>query len=225
MKAVAQLLIKRSPEFIILALSSLIAFGMYLGRVYFAESRYYLFLSWNLFLAWIPYLIAMWLEIKLERPKWLTAAGLMGWLLFFPNAPYILTDLFHLRPRNGSPLWLDLIVLLAFAWTGLILGLSSLRKIQLNYFDRLGHIWGRVITLAIIFLTSFGVYLGRYLRWNSWDVVSNPLGLLEDIFVRVIFPHEYLRSTGFTICFGLFLVMAYLMYIVRNSSLMPEKNI
>ncbi|MDX2250638.1 MAG: DUF1361 domain-containing protein [Bacteroidia bacterium] len=216
MNTVSLLWKNRSSEFTILTLSSILAFVIFLVRVSISGNKYFLFLSWNLFLAWIPYLIAFWLVRRTDRSKWVVAAGITGWLLFFPNSPYILTDLFHLRPRNASPLWLDLIVLLSFAWTGLLLGMSSLRKIQLAYFDRLGHVWGRVITVFILFLTSFGVYLGRYLRWNSWDILSNPLGLLNDIVMRIIHPLEYSRSTGFTVIFGVFLLMAYLTYIVRN---------
>lgn len=216
MNTVSLLWKNRSSEFSILALSSILAFCIFLVRVYVSGNKYFLFLSWNLFLAWIPYLIAYWVTQNHKRPTWITAAGIIGWLLFFPNAPYILTDLFHLRPRTASPLWLDLTVLLSFAWTGLWLGMSSLRKIQLTFFDRLGHWEGRITTLAVLFLTSFGVYLGRYLRWNSWDIISNPLGLINDIFQRIIHPLEYSRSTGFTIVFGLFLTIAYLTYIVRH---------
>ncbi|MEZ4772287.1 MAG: DUF1361 domain-containing protein [Bacteroidia bacterium] len=216
MNTVSLLWKNRSSEFSVLALSSILAFCIFLVRVYISGNKYFLFLSWNLFLAWIPFLIAHWVTQRNDRPTWITAAGIIGWLLFFPNAPYILTDLFHLHQRHASPLWLDLTVLLAFAWTGLWLGMSSLRKIQLAYFDQLGHIQGRIVTVCVIFLTSFGVYLGRYLRWNSWDIISNPMGLINDILMRIIHPLEYSRSTGFTIVFGLFLTIAYLTYIVRH---------
>ncbi|MEZ4825742.1 MAG: DUF1361 domain-containing protein [Bacteroidia bacterium] len=215
MNTVSLLWKNRSSEFNSLALASILAFFIFLLRVGITGNKYFLFLSWNLFLAWIPYMIASWLTWRNDRPAWVTALGITGWLLFFPNAPYILTDLFHLRPRSASPLWLDLTVLLSFAWTGMWLGMSSLRKIQLAFFDRLGHWEGRMVTAAVLFLTSFGVYLGRYLRWNSWDIISNPMGLFNDIFQRIIHPLEYSRSTGFTLVFGLFMLMAYLTYIAR----------
>jgi uncharacterized membrane protein len=131
------------------------------------------------------------------------------WLLFFPNAPYILTDLIHLEGMKDASLWFDLILILSFAWTGLLFGLLSLMDIEklLNQFfsKKLVHF----IVIVLLFVGSFGVYLGRFLRWNSWDIISDPFGLFFDIGHRVLNPFQFAKTWGMTIFMGIFLNMVY----------------
>src|SRR5215467_2885756 len=117
-----------------LLFATLVCGGLIVLRVAYAHNQYYSWLVWNLFLAWIPALSALLiynLRRKKTRWRWLiiTACGVC-WLIFFPNAPYLLTDLIHLQPRPDAPFWFDLIVLVAFAWTGLGLGVVSLVLMQ-----------------------------------------------------------------------------------------------
>ncbi len=118
------------------------------------------------------------------------------WILFFPNSPYILTDLFHLKMRDSIPVWYDLIVILSYAWTGLICGFISLHDIEklLSENGKKRMVTG--IVVLFLFMSSFGVYLGRFLRWNSWDVFNDPSGLLGDIIIRFINPTEYSGTWG-----------------------------
>jgi uncharacterized membrane protein len=131
------------------------------------------------------------------------------WLLFFPNAPYILTDLFHLRHRAEVPIWYDLILIIAFAWTGLLYGFFSLLDIEQKRPFALSQTLHIVFIVGLLFLSGFGIYIGRFLRWNSWDVVSHPLGIFTDVFDRFINPTDHPRTWGVTIFMGLLLNMMY----------------
>ena len=129
--------------------------------------------------------------------------------MFFPNSPYILTDLFHLRARNEIPIWYDLIVILSYAWTGLICGFISLNDIEKRLSDYANRNIISGVVILFLFMSSFGVYLGRFLRWNSWDVLNNPFGLFSDIVVRFIYPMEYTKTWGVTLLMGVMLNFMY----------------
>lgn len=187
---------------------SLVAF-----RVHYTSKVTFIFLLWNIFLALIPYGVSTLLVLYHDKigNRWLLALPFLFWLCFFPNAPYILTDLFHLKPRTGVPYWYDLALILFFAWNGLMLGYASLMDMQ-AVLTRHFNTWvGWVMAIGSLVLGSFGIYLGRYLRWNSWDVVSSPEGLLRDIAVRVLDPMDHPQTYGVTVVFSAFLVMGYLL--------------
>lgn len=177
-------------------------------RWYYTGSPFLLFLNWNLFLAFIPWALSTLCVIAGYQNKALLALVIASWLLFFPNAPYILTDLFHLRHTRSAPVWYDLILILSFAWTGLAFGFISLMDIEQQLRPILGK---RVIVVAILclFLAGFGIYLGRFLRWNSWDIVSNPGSLLADITHRFTHPFAHGRTWGVTILMGSMLNLMY----------------
>ena len=134
-----------------------------------------------------------------------------AWLLFFPNAPYILTDLFHLRQRPDVPLWYDLALVLFFVWNGLMLGYASLIDIQTLITKKFNRWIGWAIALSSLVLASYGIYLGRYLRKNSWDVISSPTDLFVDIISQLAHPFSHQRTFGVTIIFSVFLVLGYLL--------------
>ncbi len=171
----------------------------------------FLFLIWNLFLAWVPYWIALSIE-KISRwsGSWLVIALiLIVWLLFFPNAPYIVTDLLHLKSRSPIPKWYDLMVLVSFAWTGLMLGFLSLYEIQLFLRKRLHTKLVWLFTISAIILCAFGIFLGRFLRWNSWDVISNPGNLFQDIIINISNPGAFSTTFNIILVFSGFLLLAY----------------
>lgn len=170
---------------------------------------------WNLFLAWIPFVMAFmayWLHFT--RDKWgpLIAGCALIWLLFLPNAPYMLTDLVHLRYRDDSLVWYDLMLLLWFAWTGFMLGFGSIYLMQVVVTDSWGPFTGWTFAISAIGLTSFGIYLGRFLRWNSWDVLRNPIALLADIYSRFRHPIAHYHVHVFWLLLSLFLVCVYVMF-------------
>jgi uncharacterized membrane protein len=187
-------------------------FGIMLSvlRVVATGSTMFLFLNWNLFLAIIPFVVTRFVVYKKAIiDKRLFLVVLVFWLLFFPNSPYILTDLFHLKKSTSMPLWYDLILVLSYAWAALVFGFMSLSDIQKMSATHFGQRITTIGIIVILFVSSFGVYLGRYLRWNSWDIVTNPLRLLGDIGNEIFHPFDHPRTWGVTLVLGCFLNLAY----------------
>ncbi|WP_029986079.1 DUF1361 domain-containing protein, partial [Pedobacter jeongneungensis] len=165
---------------IFLIAMTLFCFGISVTRSLITDTKVFLFLNWNLFLAIIPWAISSLMLIYNLNKKLPLVLLIISWILFFPNSPYILTDLFHLRLNGTAPIWFDLVLILSFAWTGLMYGLISLTDIDRQLSIYLNQKWVNAIIISFLFLASFGIYLGRYLRWNSWDIIQNPLGLAGD---------------------------------------------
>jgi uncharacterized membrane protein len=179
------------------------------GRMVYFNSLHYAFLGINLFLAWIPYYISRYFT-KLPLP-WLQW-GLMGlWLLFLPNAFYIVTDLIHLRQPSMAPVWLDALIVFSAAMAGMIMALASLYRAE-KFLTRYLKAWQVQVAMAGILLASgFGVYLGRFLRWYSWDVVAQPLSFFSSVANRIAFPHQHLRTWAFTFVLAGFFWLLYAM--------------
>ncbi|MBF9143907.1 DUF1361 domain-containing protein [Hymenobacter properus] len=194
----------------VLAASLTLSFLLVVGRVVMTGRVTFLFLLWNLFLAVIPFALSTLLGLSKGplQTRMLVPVG-AAWLLFFPNAPYILTDLFHLDSRPGVPLWYDLALILTCAWNGLMLAYASLSDMQRLVQARLGFWSGWGFATVALLLSSFGIYLGRYLRFNSWDVLTNPLTLFYDIVNRILHPFSFPGTWGVTLVFGLFLLVGY----------------
>jgi uncharacterized membrane protein len=198
----------RAKLSLLLLASTLFCATMVLVRVYFSGTLSYTFLFWNLFLGFIPFAISTFLSrLKVSATVFYPLAFL--WLLFFPNAPYILTDLIHLR-QHVVPLWYDLLLLLSFAWTSLMFGFVSLSDMQRLIQERFNASIGWLFAVIALGLGSFGIYLGRFLRWNSWDVFTEPRQLAWDILERVANPLAYAHTFGFTVLLAAFLLLAYL---------------
>ena len=135
---------------------------------------------------------------------------LAGWLLFFPNAPYLITDVFHLQERNPVPLWFDLVLVISGAWNGLVLGILSLMQVE-NFLSTLfTRKTVQYSSMACILLCGYGVYIGRYWRYNSWDIIAQPISLLSASAKTVVHPFRNLELWAFTLAFS---VMFYLIYI------------
>jgi len=180
-------------------------------RIKLNKSFFYLFLVWNVFLAIIPYTITMYLNTKASINKFVFTFWFFVWLAFLPNAPYIVTDLIHLKVSGNSLLWLDALVVLSFALTGLLLFYLSILDMQRLITLRLKRIPMHTLILIVLVLCGFGVYLGRFLRYNSWEIISNPKILIEDIINILISPFQHSEAWLFTLGFGGFLVVGYYM--------------
>ena len=185
----------------------------------------FLFLVWNLFLAWIPYGFALVLDFSLRFKKNLSAYSIVFmivmWLLFFPNAPYILTDLLHLRNREVVPQWFDLMLIVSFAWTGLMLGYCSLLEIQHFLEQRFQPWFVWTALVSAIGLGGFGVYMGRFQRWNSWDIVAHPFSILRQQIHILLNPLENLHALGVAIVLSGFMLVGYL---TLNALMTPVQN-
>ncbi|WP_394799703.1 DUF1361 domain-containing protein [Flavobacterium amniphilum] len=169
-----------------------------------------LFLVWNLFLAGIPYVLLL-AARKYNQDKQIgfkIGFSLFIWLLFLPNSFYIVTDLVHLTKSDQSTIWLDILILCSFSITGFFMGILSI----LEFEKIIKHFFTPKITIMIIpgicFLCGFGIYLGRVLRYNSWDILSNPQKLLFDIGILLTSRD----SLFFSALFGLFIYSIYLIY-------------
>jgi uncharacterized membrane protein len=148
------------------------------------------FLAWNLFLAWIPFLLALVLyDAERRRRSPLVLAPLaVAWLLFLPNAPYIVTDFVHVGAGTSVPAWYDAGMIASFAVTGLVLGLGSVMLVQGMLERRFGGVVGWVTLVPIFLLCSAGIYIGRVHRFNSWDAVTRPGSLLDTVASRLADP-------------------------------------
>ena len=194
---------------LLLVASAALGILMVAVRIYFSGTLSYTFLFWNLFLAVIPFALSS-LLVGFKMPA-LVFYGLTAlWLLFFPNAPYVLTDLLHLR-QHDVPVWYDLLMLLSFAWTSLMVGFVSLADMQRLIRERFNAATGWLFACVALALGSFGIYLGRFLRWNSWDIVTEPKQLAWDILERLSNPLAHLGTYGFTVLLTAFLLLAYAM--------------
>jgi uncharacterized membrane protein len=166
-----------------LSLSTLFCLALLAARPPVVGVASHLYLVWNLFLAWIPFVVALVVADRAKRGgggavQWLLVGT---WLLFLPNAPYIVTDLIHLPTVGADPLWYDALIYLALAWTGLLLGLISLYLVHRTIRAAHGTGWGWALVTSAAALCGVGIYLGRFLRWNSWDILTNPTALAVDL--------------------------------------------
>lgn len=215
---------KQYRLFLLLCLSTLLNFGLVGYRLFhthfdfgqiddfydFAMTRSttFLFLIWNLFLAWVPYVLSLFLP-KLPT-RWLAVPLLAVWLVFLPNAPYIVTDLLHIHYRTGVPLWYDVMMIFSFAWTGLFLGFISIMDVQQYLEKNIGKRPAAATISVVIGLCAFGVYLGRYQRYNTWDLLHEPYQLFWDMVGVLIHPIANLGTLGLAAVMGGVLGVGYM---------------
>ncbi|NBD09287.1 MULTISPECIES: DUF1361 domain-containing protein [Corallococcus] len=208
-------------------LCSVLAVGLLAFRLEWSERASFAFLTWNLFLAWAPYSLALLARVLMVRGlgrTWLLAPLALAWLALFPNAPYLVTDFIHLHPRPVVPLWFDAALLALFAATGWLLGLLSL-EIWKQWLEAR---WGRTAAWGFVGVTSllcgYGIYLGRVERWNSWDVLTDPGRLLATIASHASAPlsHPYLPSI--TVFFALLIPLSYAGYEALTSRLFSSST-
>ena len=198
-----------------LLLSSLLACALLVLRVRLSGSPSFVFMSWNLILAWVPYgcsLAATYIAERRPSAWWRLLIPGVLWLLFFPNALYLVTDFVHLRPRMAIPLWYDIGMLAAFAWSGCFLAVASLRAMQHLVASYVGGLASWLFVLGVIGLNGLGVYMGRFLRWNSWDVFVNPRGVLADTLPLVADPFANRQAAGAIAVFSALLLVCYVMF-------------
>jgi uncharacterized membrane protein len=202
--------------FYALALSSVLAVGILAGRVQRVQQGSYIFLVWNLFLAWVPYGWSLWAAaIQRHHPRdwWRLLLPGALWLLFFPNAPYIITDFVHLYERPPVPLWYDIGLLAAFAWSGCFLAVVSLQTMQRLVRQLCGTLVSWLFVVASVGLSGLGVYLGRFERWNSWDLLFSPYDVLVAAARPILFPLSHIRPLGASAMFATILMICYVMFV------------
>ena len=182
------------------------------ARIFITGDLTYLFLVWNLFLAFIPFAISEWLltlERFAQRIRKL-AIVLFIWLLFIPNSFYILTDLFHLDKFDSAPKWFDLLLIFSFAWNGIVLGIVSIRRTEVILESISGRRFSLLIIFIVMWLNAFGIYIGRYLRFNSWDIIAQPFSLFKEMFEVLFHPLRNKMEWGMIAVYAVFMTVLYI---------------
>jgi len=206
------------------ALLGVAASALFAARVAQTGSLVFLFLPFNLALGWIPLLFAL-AHVAADRlgSRALSAGLVLPWLLFLPNSVYLVTDLVHLRSRPGVPHVFDSTLCALFAGAGVLAGVSALSMVEESFRARHGAPRTAVALVFTLFLNGLGVYIGRYLRWNSWDVLRDPAGILVDVWTRMIQPSPHLWTT--TAVYALLLGICWVAFVtVRGPALLVSKN-
>lgn len=223
---------KKSETDQTLILSSLFSCLLVAARILHTGRLTFVFMPWNLFLAFVPYFISTVLtRVAVTAPratssratsiratatfagnKLIKITGLLAWLLFIPNSFYILTDLFHLADGHRDirvPEWFDLVLILSFAWNGLLLGVLSTRQVEKLLAPQASFAGRWVFLYPVMWLNALGVYIGRYLRYNSWDIIANPVDLLSDIMHMIVHPLRHHYAWGMVFCYSILLTIIY----------------
>ena len=199
--------------FILLNAACVMCIGLVAARVAYSESERHIGLVWNLFLAWIPFILAYLAHaVSWRRVALYVVIPVVAflWLIFFPNAPYMLTDLQDLtRGNGGAPLWYDVIIVVWCTWTGMLLGVISLHFMHDIVHRTFGRITGWLFVFGISALSSFGIYIGRFVRLNSWDILQDPAETAMEILGLVIDPS--MRLAAFTLLYTVFFIFVYLL--------------
>lgn len=197
-----------------LLLSNLVSASLFLIRVDLSQNLRYWFLFWNLLLAWVPLGVALLLRERLKVSRWLSWQNLGLSLLyvgFLPNSFYLISDLIHLRPTGEVSHMFDAVMFASFIFNGVTAGFASVFLVHWLLIARVARERAHAAVGCILLLCSFAIYLGRELRWNTWDVLINPAGILFDVSERVINPVTHLESFSTT---ALFFILLGSMYIV-----------
>lgn len=191
-------------------LTSIVAITLLLLRVKITHSMYLLFLIWNLFLAIIPYFLSSTIYNNFFDKNKRLQNYIYGltWLLFIPNTFYILTDFTHLHYNSVLQFSLDLLIITSFSIVGFYVGLLSLHHMHQLSMAKYGAKMGNLFILNMSFLSAFGIYLGRVLRFNSWDIISKPRELVYTS-ISSLFNVETIL---YTLQLGISILISYILF-------------
>ncbi|MEN9938582.1 MAG: hypothetical protein RLZZ387_5161 [Chloroflexota bacterium] len=195
-----------------LALCSALGGAVVVARVALSDSASYIFMLWNLALAWTPYLFSLAAEGLYRRDpsrRWPVLALGAAWLLFLPNAPYIVTDFVHLRQIDNFAWWYDVGLVAIFAWTGCALAAASLGVMRDVVIGMAGRVAAELFVVAAAVLSGLGVYMGRFQRWNSWDALLMPGSVLAEVLAALRDPEALRQVVGVTGLFAALLIVCY----------------
>ncbi len=207
-----------------LLISNLLSVFLYLIRVFGAHDFRYWFLFWNMALAWLPLLLAWQLVNYLRRSRWLSLIGIiltLLWAGFLPNSFYLVSDLIHLKNTGEVSLLFDAVLFVSFIFNGFVSGFISLYLIHRELLKRLSNAKAHSIVAGVILLCSFAIYLGRSLRWNTWDILVKPAGVIFDVSERIINPISHPQAfvttfTFFALLGSMYMVVWQLVNALRN---------
>jgi uncharacterized membrane protein len=179
-------------------------------RVIWSNSFNYVFLLWNLLLAYIPVVLSKWMYQNKTINQWqiIKWVAFICWLVFLPNAPYIITDLMHLHYNHNAPKYFDIVLVFVCAFTGLVFYIVSIMQME-RWWKKQTQLHLFWLYVATFFLTSFGIYLGRYMRFNSWELLTHPSEIVSQIIHRVVYPLQHPRTWAVTSLYAIALLLIY----------------
>lgn len=188
-------------------------------RVFLFGNTAFLYILWNILLAFIPFFISSILLLRTNKENIIKPFFIIGfilWFIFLPNAPYVITDFIHLGRIHSVPVMYDIFLLFASAWVSLLMGLYSLLHMEKILLLRFTKKITDIIIVIIIFFTSFGVYLGRYFRFNSWDLFTSHRSLVSTIWDIFTQSNNYINVYSYTILFFFFIYISYISFKNRD---------
>jgi uncharacterized membrane protein len=208
-----------------LIISNLVSVVLLLMRFAASDNLRYWFLIWNLILGWLPLLFAFLLIAQLRKDRWLSIISVgftMLWLGFLPNSFYLVSDIIHIHETGEVNILYDIVMFMSFIFNGFVSGLLSIYLIHKALLKRESAAVSHAIIAGVFLLASFAIYLGRVLRWNTWDALVNPAGVLFDVSEQVINPVSNPQSFVTTVTFfallgSVYVVVWQLVLAIRNS--------
>jgi uncharacterized membrane protein len=208
-----------------LVASNLVSAMLLVIRVQQSQSFRYWFLLWNLLLAWVPFTAVLILREQLKSTRWLSWQNIgltIIWLGFLPNSFYLISDVIHLHDSGEVSLLFDVVMMTSFIFNGLVAGFASVYIVHQQLIKRIPRSTAHLMIGGVLLLCSFAIYLGRDLRWNTWDILVNPAGILFDVSERVINPltHTEVFSTAlfFLLLGSMYIVVWQFIGALRNDS-------
>jgi uncharacterized membrane protein len=210
-----------------LGFSSLVSTGLYMVGPWDRYEPDFIYMIWNLFLAWLGFAAALVLERALHRSVWSSWYVLLLtalWLIFLPNTFYMLTDFIHIHELTMADLVQGVIMLSSFILNGVILGLLSVHIVHRELIKRVKARTAWTLVGFTLLICSFAIYVGRELRWNTWDIILNPTSVLFDVSERLLNPAAHLGMLSITLGFFALLLSLYTVawHMARASRQQPE---
>lgn len=210
-----------------LACSSAVSIMLYLISSLENGTIVYTYLVWNLGLAWIPLVLVLWLQRVLRGrlwSSWLPVVITVIWLSFLPNSFYMITDYIHLHELSRVNMLFDLVMFTSFIVNGVMLGYLSLFLVHQEFVKRLSRRTSAVFVAGVLLLASFAIFIGRDLRWNTWDVILNPASVIFDVSDRLINPSAHPQMLSTTLSFFVLLSSIYLVIWQMMRAARAQKN-
>jgi len=192
----------------LISVSLMFTLSLLAVRVLYTGDINYSFYPWNLFLALVPLFFSGLLK-KQNFFTYKTVLLLSLWLLFLPNAPYLVTDIFHFEERPPVPMWFDLLLVFSGAWNGILICMISLYRVEKYLRVLMNSKFANGLMFLLLIPCGYGIYIGRYLRYNSWDVVTKPVSILRTSTHHIHYPFQNMNVWLFTFLFALFLGIIY----------------
>lgn len=219
--------LRSAHNYFLLALSGsgFVSLGFFSYGALQNHSLEFSYLVWNLFLAWLPLMFSLRLTRVLRHKLWSSWEALgysVLWLIFLPNSFYMISDFIHLQDVARVNLLYDAVMFTSFIYSGVIVGFTSLYLVHVQLHQRMTARMASVLMAATLLVCSFAIYVGRDLRWNSWDILTNPGGLLFDLSDRLIHPASY--PAMFTTVISFFVLLASMYNLVWHGSRLLNKS-